>query len=183
MTTASGVPACGCVPPPACGDAGSGDCCAVHANPFCDDATCCDAVCAIDALCCSAQWDQPCVNAAERIPACECVPPPPPCPGVGCCFGPHGSTGCNNAKCCDLVCQVDAACCTVAWDAGCANEAYAICCPGDFNDDGLVNGADLGDLLSVIGGNDPEIDFNCDGIIDGSDLGLLLSSWGPCGGG
>ncbi|MFO0873731.1 MAG: proprotein convertase P-domain-containing protein [Phycisphaerales bacterium] len=51
------LPPCGCVLPPACGDAGTGDCCAVHANPFCDDATCCDAACAVDPFCCQSQWD------------------------------------------------------------------------------------------------------------------------------
>lgn len=46
----------------------------------------------------------------------------------------------------------------------------------DLNGDGVVDGADLGLLLSQFGG--PGIaDFNCDGIVDGADLGILLAAW------
>jgi hypothetical protein len=50
---------------------------------------------------------------------------------------------------------------------------------GDFNRDGVVNGADLGLLLAAWGDAEgfPEIDLNDDGAIDGSDLGILLASW------
>jgi hypothetical protein len=49
---------------------------------------------------------------------------------------------------------------------------------GDLNGDGVVNGADLGQLLAVWGaapGN--AADFNGDGAIDGIDLGVLLANW------
>ena len=51
-------------------------------------------------------------------------------------------------------------------------------CPGDLNDDGAVNGGDLGLLLAAWGG--PGGDLNGDGVTDGGDLGLLLSYWGDC---
>ena len=51
-------------------------------------------------------------------------------------------------------------------------------CPGDLNDDGAVNGGDLGLLLAAWGG--PGGDINDDGVTDGGDLGLLLSYWGDC---
>ena len=51
-------------------------------------------------------------------------------------------------------------------------------CPGDLNDDGAVNGGDLGLLLAAWGG--PGGDINGDGVTDGGDLGLLLSYWGDC---
>ena len=51
-------------------------------------------------------------------------------------------------------------------------------CPGDFNDDGSVDGGDLGFLLAAWGG--PDADINGDGNTDGGDLGLFLSVWGPC---
>jgi hypothetical protein len=46
---------------------------------------------------------------------------------------------------------------------------------GDLNDDGLVDGADLGLLLAAWG--QPSADLNCDGTTDGADLGLLLAEW------
>ena len=51
-------------------------------------------------------------------------------------------------------------------------------CPGDFNNDGEVNGGDLGGLLAAWGTDSNDI--NGDGICNGGDLGLLLSLWGPC---
>jgi hypothetical protein len=61
-----------------------------------------------------------------------------------------------------------------------------VACPGDFNGDGMVNGADIGLLLLRWGdqvGLDWQAEFfdlNADGIIDGGDLGILLLQWGPC---
>jgi hypothetical protein len=54
-------------------------------------------------------------------------------------------------------------------------------CTGDFNDDGIVNGADFGSLLAAWGvcGGCPE-DLNGDGAVTGADVGLLLSVWGAC---
>ena len=50
--------------------------------------------------------------------------------------------------------------------------------PADFNDDGVVNGADLGFLISSWGVciGCPE-DLNFDGIVNGSDLGLFIAAW------
>jgi hypothetical protein len=57
-------------------------------------------------------------------------------------------------------------------------------CPGDINDDGVVDTADLGLLLAVFGQAPPslpEADINGDGVTDTADLGLLLSVFGtPC---
>lgn len=54
-------------------------------------------------------------------------------------------------------------------------------CAPDLNHDGIVSGADLGQLLSMWGtlGTVPE-DLNGDGVVGGADLGVLLSLWGPC---
>ncbi len=51
--------------------------------------------------------------------------------------------------------------------------------PGDLNADGIVNGADLGILLTGWGGGSGVGDLNGDGTIDGADLGILLTSWTP----
>ena len=58
-------------------------------------------------------------------------------------------------------------------------------CAGDLNIDGVINGADLGLVLSAWGpcGASCPYDLNADGQIDGADLGLVLSAWwGVCGG-
>lgn len=54
-------------------------------------------------------------------------------------------------------------------------------CIGDFNDDGEVNGADLGALVGKWGTcpGCPE-DLNGSGNVDGADLGALFGYWGPC---
>lgn len=79
--------------------------------------------------------------------------------GSGDCFEPHPSTpGCEDETCCTLVCSLDPFCCSTSWDTVCAEMAIQNCvqcgecptdeCPADLNDDGSVDGADLGDLLS-----------------------------------
>lgn len=47
---------------------------------------------------------------------------------------------------------------------------------GDLNGDGVVNGADLGLMLSGWGQPGPT-DLNNDGTTNGADLGLQLSHW------
>lgn len=51
-------------------------------------------------------------------------------------------------------------------------------CPADFDQSGLVDGADLGQLLASWG--QPTADLNDSGSTDGADLGILLAQWGPC---
>jgi hypothetical protein len=55
-------------------------------------------------------------------------------------------------------------------------------CLADFTHDGVLNGADLGVLLSNWGLTLPSGagDVNHDGIVNGPDLAMLLGSWGPC---
>jgi len=54
-------------------------------------------------------------------------------------------------------------------------------CPADLNNDGQVNGADLGLLLGAWGPcSGCAADLNADGQVNGADLGLLLGAWGPC---
>jgi len=53
-------------------------------------------------------------------------------------------------------------------------------CGADLNNDGVVDGADLGLFLGDWGGGATPADLNADGIVDGADLGLLLGDWGPC---
>jgi hypothetical protein len=56
-------------------------------------------------------------------------------------------------------------------------------CVADLNDDGIVNGDDLGLLLGAWGAclsTDCPADFDGTGIVDGDDLGVLLGAWGNC---
>ncbi len=52
-------------------------------------------------------------------------------------------------------------------------------CPSDLDGNGVIDGADLGDLLNQWGGNGPA-DLDGNGIVDGADLGELLNAWGAC---
>ena len=52
-------------------------------------------------------------------------------------------------------------------------------CPADLNQDGVVDGADLGLLLSAWAGTGPA-DLDGSALVDGADLGLMLAAWGPC---
>ncbi len=61
-----------------CGDPNSGSCTIAHGTPGCDVATCCEAVCAKDATCCSQAWDALCVAIANQVCTTQCEPP---CPG------------------------------------------------------------------------------------------------------
>jgi hypothetical protein len=56
------------------------------------------------------------------------------------------------------------------------------CASADLFANGLINGADLGILLSEWGPANPSTvsDITRDGVVNGADLGLLLSFWGPC---
>ena len=56
------------------------------------------------------------------------------------------------------------------------------CHDADLFQDGRINGADLGILLSQwgIASANTVSDINHDGRVDGADLGFLLSSWGTC---
>jgi len=53
-------------------------------------------------------------------------------------------------------------------------------CPGDLNQDGWVDGADLAEMLGVWGSDDPNADLDGDGTVSGSDLSIILGYWGEC---
>ena len=116
---------------PACGEAGTGDCCEATGTPFCDDQVCCDAICAADAFCCETEWDQMCADMAAKSADCDCGGGGG---GKGCgspksgsCFKPNGSPYCNDAACCETVCLADAFCCDTEWDQICADAAADTC--------------------------------------------------------
>ena len=55
-------------------------------------------------------------------------------------------------------------------------------CTGDFNNDGIVDGADFGTVLAAWGACPAPCpqDLDGNGNVDGADLGLMLSVWGAC---
>jgi uncharacterized protein (TIGR02145 family) len=54
-------------------------------------------------------------------------------------------------------------------------------CTGDLNNDGTVDGADMGVVLSMWGyAGSSTGDLDDSGIVDGADLGIILSAWGTC---
>ena len=54
-------------------------------------------------------------------------------------------------------------------------------CVGDLNGDGLVDAADLAQMLGAWGPNPGNpADLNESGEVDADDLGMLLGAWGPC---
>ena len=53
-------------------------------------------------------------------------------------------------------------------------------CPADFDGDGLVGGADLGQFLLLWNEFNARADLNGDGRVDGEDFGAFLVSWGGC---
>ena len=48
---------------------------------------------------------------------------------------------------------------------------------GDLNDDGCINGYDLGLLFTEWQMEESPADFNQDGIVNPADLGILLANW------
>jgi hypothetical protein len=62
-----------------------------------------------------------------------------------------------------------------------AEDLFAPPCPADLDGSGVVNAADLAQILSAWGPNQGHpADFNGDGVINASDLAALLGAWGSC---
>ena len=125
-------------------------CCEAGSQVGCEDLECQAAVCDADSYCCSTGWDEVCVSAAQDLcPACEDDK-------SSCCVS-HDGVGCDDATCEQIICDADAYCCGVLWDASCALAASLACdvceepvtCCEDCADD-TCNG----------------IDEDCDGEVD-----------------
>ncbi len=113
---------------PDCGDYATGDCCLINGSPSCRDATCCNAVCNEDPFCCEGAWDEFCVFLArENETACPSCSAECGSPCAGECCSANGTPACDDAACCDAVCQLDSFCCDSQWDVFCAQQARATC--------------------------------------------------------
>jgi hypothetical protein len=59
-----------------CGSWGTGTCCEATGSPYCEEADCCEAVCAVYPYCCEVEWDQDCAEATSMFPdECDCGGP------------------------------------------------------------------------------------------------------------
>jgi formylglycine-generating enzyme required for sulfatase activity len=62
-----------------------------------------------------------------------------------------------------------------------AAPASAQSCAGDLNNDGIINGEDLGQLVAAWGPCEScAADLIANGVVDGADLGVQLGNWGEC---
>jgi hypothetical protein len=136
-----------------CGSITAGDCCTANISPYCNNASCCEPVCAVDPFCCDASgggvWDQGCADLAWKLcpdlPGCA-PPPPPQCgdAGTGNCCEANGSPFCNSAGCCNAICELDPYCCEVEWDQCCADRANELCSDGGVCTPGNCEGSYCG---------------------------------------
>ncbi len=109
---------------PAFGDFAAGSPCKPNLSPACNDKRCCQAVCALDPICCDTTWDLECVRLARTVPSCPCGADwdcGDPCAG-DCCIA-NFTPKCNDEDCCNAVCLQDSFCCDTEWDLACASMA------------------------------------------------------------
>jgi hypothetical protein len=57
-------------------------------------------------------------------------------------------------------------------------DGYGNGCDADLNNDGIVNGGDLGAFRLALGGAGGAADFNGDGAVNGGDIAILRRSLG-----
>ena len=102
---------------------GAGDCFTDNGTPGCSDAALCEATCAADASCCDRVWDDLCATKADGIAngfdVCG--------PGNGSCNEDEGTPGCDDADCCQSVCEADPFCCLTNWDDVCGDAVPGTC--------------------------------------------------------
>ncbi len=109
---------------PACVGA-TGPCGSPHPTPGCEDPCCCTEVCKQLPLCCLNAWSQSCAETALSACTLSCCGDP----GAGTCCQPDNTPCCDDADCCNAVCDIDPFCCNTSWDPTCANEAADLCGP------------------------------------------------------
>ncbi len=107
---------------------GAGDCYVANGSVGCNNADCCNTVCAIDPWCCNVEWDGICATEADEF----CPISNPSCPGEGSCFEAHATPGCDNEDCCNAVCAAFDFCCDPegdGWTQDCVDLTALFCIP------------------------------------------------------
>jgi hypothetical protein len=105
--------------------------------------------------------------------------------GSGSCFESNGTPFCDDAECCNAVCEIDTFCCEVTWDGICADEAGVECgnCgdpgAGDcFESNGSI-GCNIEVCCTAVCNVDP---FCCETTWDGVCAGEADDICATCGG-
>jgi len=89
------------------------------------------------------------------------------CPIVACinragsCFGAHGTTGCENAFCCEKVCAADPSCCSTDWDSICVDRARDLCSWDQCADAMPISGAGVFSFDTTTATTDGPIHADC----------------------
>ncbi|MHC5112242.1 MAG: hypothetical protein ACYTHJ_20485, partial [Planctomycetota bacterium] len=115
-----------CGQPPGCPTDAQGECFVDGGNgsPGCNDLGCCNTVCGEDRYCCDVEWDGRCVREAEGF----CNGAFDTCgSGQGCGVTDLEQAGCDDATCCQMVCEQDPICCLDMWDELCVAAAADLC--------------------------------------------------------
>ena len=100
-----------------CGSCSANSCCVAHEEKGCGDMPVADCVCAMDAYCCTVQWDSICAAEADQCGSC-----------AGDCCVEDDTPGCDDETIEACVCDQDPFCCDVRWDALCAEEVASFQC-------------------------------------------------------
>jgi hypothetical protein len=175
-------------------------CFIAHDGLGCNNAQCCEAVCAADPFCCQVKWDGFCVDGANAI-CFDC--------GFelsGSCFA-LSEPACDDGACCTTVCAIDPACCKFTWDTFCISNAVVECAgcgkpgAGSCFEVHLNVGCGSADCCTLTCSADPfccesiwdsicvgeafsfclppcAADLSHDGKVDAADLGVMLGAWG-----
>ena len=141
-----------------CGTPAAGDCCSANGTTFCNDDTCCNAVCANSPQCCVLNWTQACADlaGADAINCPQCKSDWCGAPAAGDCCSANGTAFCDDATCCNAVCANSPQCCAISWTQFCADQAAGDAincqgcqptCPPDLDGDGDVDLADFAAFL------------------------------------
>ncbi len=101
--------------------ASTDDCGQAQTGGGCGAVDCCNTVCLNDPFCCVDTWDDLCVFAANGLCGLTCGG------ASGSCTAVNGSPGCEDATCCQTVCDADTFCCDTTWDQDCVNLAGTLC--------------------------------------------------------
>ena len=99
-------------------------------DPLCD--SCIDQICAIDASCCTTQWDALCIEQVRTV--CNnlsCDESAGLCAHPLCSEGVALTPGCDvppaPVGCVEAICLLDPSCCQVEWDANCIDAVSSVC--------------------------------------------------------
>ncbi|MFM7051370.1 MAG: zinc-dependent metalloprotease family protein, partial [Planctomycetota bacterium] len=145
-----------------CGDPNLQPCSQTSAGPYCQNAQCCQVVCAIDPTCCQTAWDEGCVAAtAQACTACS-------------------TAGDCNANGVPDDCDIAGGSASDANQNGVPDQCE---CIGDLDGNGSVNAADLAGILNAWGpvtGANAAADLDGSGTVNAADLAALLNAWGLC---